>query len=298
MGSRYYRNFAESTRYVVHYIDVDERWEFQHWFDRIQPAAVVWNYYPSTLWWLSDELIDALRPQAKQVAIFHEVDISGKGFDLILHQDPNPPSSVDFPYFPLPRSIPAYDIDNPADVFPSSIPRFGSFGFGIGGKGFDDVVRKVCAEYDEAAIHLHIPFAHFGDADGTGARAHAANARAALSKAGVTLTIDHDEWAEVVLLDWLASNTCNCFFYHPHHGRGISGTLDYSLAVKRPLAITHSEQFRHVWSIDDSFTVEQHSLHEIIARGSEPTDKFRSLWSREALVKSFEAALESIGVEP
>lgn len=300
-GSRYYRNLAESKKYACHYIDVETQGEVEHWFNVIQPAAIVWNFYSgATMPWCSGELIGHYQTKSRQLAIYHELDLSDKPFDLVLHQDPNPSEKDDFPHWSLPRSIPRYE----NHVALGEIPRFGSFGFGLGGKGFDDVVKRVCAEYDEAHIHLHIPYAHFGDANGESARAHAANARQAWIASGksrVTLEIDHEFWQEEVLLDWLAHNTCNCFFYHEHYGRGISGTLDYALAVERPLAITHSWQFRHVWGIDDSFCVDgdhPKTLHDIIAMGTAPTDKFREMWSREAFVASFEAALESIGVMP
>lgn len=295
MGARYYQNLAESKRYNFWYIDVDERAEFEYWLDQIAPAAVVYNFYPSTLWWLSNELINRLRPRCKQIGIYHEVDIRDKGFDLIVHQDPNPSEKDDFPHWSLPRSIPRYTPNPPH--FDGEMPRFGSFGFGLGGKGFARLVRQVAQEYDVARIHLHIPFAHFGDAGGVAAHAHADEAmKEAEGKPGIFLTVDHDWWSEDRLLEWLAGNTCNAFLYDEHYGRGISGTLDYALAVRRPLAITRSWQFRHVWGVDDSFCIENASLRQIVERGTAPTDKFRTMWSREAFVASFETALESLGV--
>ena len=34
------------------------------------------------------------------------------------------------------------------------------------------------------------------------------------------------------------------------HGRGISSTIDYDISVKRPLAISDSYMFRHIYSHD------------------------------------------------
>lgn len=297
-GSRYYRNLAETKKFETFYVDVDEYDEYASWYNEIKPAAIVWNMYSgATMPWCSREVIDEHRAECKQIGIYHELDISDKNFDLILHQNPFP--TDDFPNWALPRSLPLYT-PTPFN-YEDEPPRFGSFGFGLGGKGFARLVKMVQDEYDHACIHLHIPFAAFGDADGTSARAHAYQARNVVYKPGIQLTIDHQFWPEEQLLEWLAGNTCNAFLYDPHEGRGISGTTDYALAVRRPLAITHSHQFRHVWSVDDSFCVDgdhPKSLHDIIAAGTEPTDKFRSLWSREAFVASFEAALESIGVMP
>ncbi len=295
MGSRYYRNLAESEKYECFYIDVDRRDEYEDWANRLLPAAVVFNFYSgATMPWLSNDLVAQHRADYKQLCIYHELPLEGKGFDLILQQDPT--STDSFAHWSLPRSIPVFD----RPVYPhSDMPRFGSFGFGLGGKGFAELVRMVNLEYDEAIIHLHIPFAAFGDEYGVAAHAHAEDARRENVKPGITLTIDHDFWEEEMLLDWLAGNDCNAFLYHPHYGRGISGTLDYALAVRRPLAITHSYQFQHVWGIDESFCVDgdhPKSLHQIIGMGTGHLEKFHDLWSREAFVASFEAALESIGV--
>lgn len=290
MGSRYYRNLMETRKYETYYIDVDKYEEFEHWYNVIRPAAVIWNFYSlATMGWFSTSVLTD-RAEAKHVAIYHELPLENVGFDLILHQDPNSPDK--FAHWSLPRSIPEWN----GFTIVQTIPTFGSFGFGIGGKGFARLVRMVNEEYDVANIHLHIPFAAFGDADGKGARAHAEDARRANVKPDIQLTIDHDFWKEADLLEWLAGNDCNAFLYDPHHGRGISGTLDYALAVRRPIAITKSEQFRHVWTIEDRICVENNSLHDIIALGSKPTDKFRQMWSREAFVASFEQALESLGV--
>lgn len=292
LGSRYARNLKESQKYHVEYIDVDHAVEYLYWVDQLKPDAVVFNFYSgATMGWLSNGLINSKRDEFKQLCIYHELPLESKGFDLLLHQDPNPTDT--FPHWALPRSIPEYNANRWAD---HEIPTFGSFGFGIGGKGFDTLVKMVNAEFDEAVIRLHIPFAAFGDADGTSAKAHAENARRENVKPEIDLEIDHDFFTEDQLLNWLSFNTCNAFLYHEHYGRGIASTTDYALAVKRPLAITRSWQFRHLWSVDDSFTVEKSSLREILERGSAPTDKFREMWSRQAFVASFEAALESLGV--
>lgn len=292
MGSRYYRNLSESQHYNCFYIDIDQLDEYLYWFNQIKPAAVVWNYYSTaTMPWLTQEIIKSKQSESRQLAIYHELPLESLGFDLILHQDPNPPDDT-FPNWALPRSIPVYD----KEVILNSIPKFGSFGFGLGGKGFDRVVETVNREYDKAEIHFHIPFAYFGDTDGRLAKSLAKKILSIETKPNINVSVDHEWWEEDQLLDWLASNTCNCFFYEPQYGRGISGTTDYALAVKRPLAITHSWQFRHLWTLTDSFCIENHSLREIVARGSSSTDRFRKLWSREAFVKSFEDALGSLGI--
>lgn len=293
LGKRYYDAFRESKRYIVDYIDVDERHEFEYWFNELRPSAVIWNFYSGqTMYWLANEVIENHRAEAKQIGIYHELDLSSKGFDLLLHQ--NPITTDNFPHWKLPRSIPEYN----TIFIPPEITTFGSFGFGLAGKGFDTLVERVNKEYDRALVRLHISYAAFGDPTGSGAQWWIDESRKRITKPGIELEVTTDFWPEEQLLDWLAHNTCNAFFYGANHGRGIASTLDYAIAADRPLAITRSEQFRHIWSIDDSFLVENQTLQQIIDRGSAPLEQFRRMWSREALIDSFEQALMSLGVMP
>lgn len=291
MGARYYEVLKLTQKYQCFYIDVDERWECEHWMNELKPAAVVFNFYSgATMHWLSNEMIDSHRNDFKQLCIYHELDLMTKGFDLLLHQDPD--STDPFPHWKLPRCIPDFPITYPEP----EIATFGSFGFGLGGKGFGTLVKMVNEQYDEALVRLHIPFAAFGDADGKGARSWVASARELITKQGIELEVTHDFWDEPTLLDWLARNTCNAFLYDGNYGRGISGTVDYSLGVRRPIAITKSYQFKHVWMKDESFCVENKTLPEIIAMGTDHLEKFHDLWSQQNLIRSFEQALESLGV--
>lgn len=266
----------------MYYIETNQEWEFDHWRNELKPDIIVYNFYFSgvTMPWLSDYKIALLRGQYKQICLYHEGDVFSKGFDLILHQDP---SNTDPRYFAMSRPIPEYD-----RVWRDPIlPTFGTFGFGLGGKGFTRVVETVQAEYDTAIIRMNIPFAHFGDANGDGARHWAALCRNIITKPGIELRITHDMLPEEELLDFLAQNTCNCFFYDHNGGRGISGTTDYALAVKKPIAITQSDQFHHLWSRDRRMLIEEHTLHEIINRGSLYLRQFHELWNTDILIQDF-----------
>ncbi len=253
------------------YIETNEAWECQHWINQLTPDIIVFNFYThATMPWLDQGFLD--RQSAKKLCLFHEVPI-GLIFDGIVHQDPSDPKPPG--WYHISRPIPVYN-----NTFKEpEIPTFGSFGFGLGGKGFDRIVRQVQEEYDEAIIRINIPFAEFGDADGRGARDWAASAKGNLSKSSIRLDISHAFFEERDLLDFLAQNTCNCFFYDENYGRGISGTLDYALAVDRPIAITKSWQFKHFWKLSDHCLIESHSLRDIAAAGTDPLRVYKDLWN-------------------
>lgn len=276
------------SRYDCHYREADSLADFQRWHDQIKPAIVVYNFYTgATMPWLSPDVVRAHRAYHKQACIFHEVPLDSMGFDLILCQDPTEPARPG--WVNLTRPIPTFSgqVSNP------SLPTFGSFGFGLGGKGFTRLVDSVGAEYDRAVIRLNIPYAAFGDRYGRGAQDWAAACRQ-LAKPGIELVITHDLLPQDELLQWLSEHTANCFLYDINYGRGISGTLDYALAAGKPIAITQSWQFKHIWTIDDSMCVEHHSIRDIVAMGTDRLQPFREMWSDYNLTECFDNAFDQL----
>lgn len=288
-GSRLFSYPLNSEKYNCFYIDIDNSQEFEHWANYTQPQIVVYNFYTgATMPWLSPEFVRSHRSRFKQASIFHEVPLDSMGFDMLLHQDP---TNTDNKYVNLTRPIPLY---TPPIREVSSVPIISSFGFGLGGKGFSRLCEAVNVQFDEAIIRLNIPFAAFGDADGTGAKNWALDCRKRVSKPGISLHITHDLMAESVLLDWLNESTINCFFYDENYGRGISGTLDYSLAARKPIGITRSYQFQHIWQIDTSFLIENKTLPEIISMGTSHLNKFHDMWSSNNLIACFDRAFDQL----
>jgi hypothetical protein len=290
-GKRTMQVGMKSTQYQSYYIDIDRVEELHHWINELAPAAIVYNYYPGTMGWLSASVINSYRHRCKQLGMFHEVPIDSLGFDLMLHQDP---TNEDTRYVNLTRQIPDYG--RKAPYLPGDI-IISSFGFGLGGKGFTRLVEIAAQQCPGCTVRLNIPFAAFGDSTGQGARQWADACRQLLSADATTkLVITHELWPEEQLVQWLGESTINCFFYDQNYGRGISGTLDYSLAARRPIAITKSWQFKHVWSVDDSFLIENKTLPEIIAMGTQHLDKFHVMWSEENLIRCFEEAFRRVDV--
>lgn len=291
-----YQLFKHLTAPVVasndnyHYIETNEEWEHDHWINILQPEIVVYNYYFSgvTMGWLTDSKIASQRGRFKQICLYHEGNVDNKGFDLILHQNP---VNEDTRYFNLPRHIPEF---KPPIITGGYIqPTIGTFGFGLGGKGFTRVVETVMNEYSAAVIRMNIPFAHFGDANGDGARSWASACRSiAASNPEIRLYITHDLLPEDKLLQWLYVNDINCFFYDDNIGRGISSTIDYALAVKKPIAITKSWQFKHIWN--DKILIEQNTLRGIIHQGIEPLQEYYDKWNKVALINAFNTAFEKV----
>ncbi|HTX19073.1 MAG TPA: hypothetical protein VMG34_10475 [Bacteroidota bacterium] len=257
------------------------------------PSAIIYNYHPITMGWLGKGIVK-LR-NVPNIGIIHEVHQSeadaatNKFFDYFIAPDPtlllrNPL------VFKTGRFVPRFEGRSP---LPAG-PVIGSFGFGTPGKGFDRLVLRVQEEYDEATIRLHIPFATFGDADGAHARAIAEQCRSLVKKPGVRLVVDHDFMEDRQLLEFLSQNTLNAFLYDQNSGRGISSVIDYALAVRRPIAITRSNMFRHILHAEPSICVEDRSLRDIAASGFEPLLPFSEDWSVANLLWDYERIVRMV----
>ncbi len=283
----------KSTKYSFVYAECSSPEEFFADINNIKPSAIIYNFHPSTLPWLSKEMLDSIK--VPHISVIHEVtqtladSVKNSPFQYYTAPDPTliPNNPIVFktgrlilPYvnkYPLPQ-----------------IPTIGSFGFGLSGKGFERVIHAVQQEYDQAHIRLHIPFAAFGDADGAKATAIAQRCQSLLVKPGIKLSLSHEFLSEDQLLDFLAQNTVNAFFYETHEGRGISSTIDYALAVQRPIAITKSTMFRHLFSAKPSICIEDSSLKQIINNGITPLMPFYTEWSESNLIKEYERIMNGI----
>jgi hypothetical protein len=257
------------------------------------PGAIIYNYHANTVPWIRRGLIG--RHRGPHLGLMHEFtqqdadQFDDSLFDAAIVADPslllrNPL------VFKTGRLVPRYE--NRQSL--PAVPRIGSFGFGTPGKRFEHLVARVQEEFDEAVIALNIPFATFADPDGASARAIAERCRSAITKPGIRLEIDHKYLSNVEVLDFLARNSLNAFFYEAQDGRGVSSTIDSALAVGRPIAVTRSSMFRHVHHVRPSIIVDNQRLTDIIGRGIAPIAGLVAEWTAENLVWDYERALTSV----
>lgn len=265
---------------------------------KYDPRAIIYNWYPSTMGWARDNLLRGY-PNIKHIGIFHEVP-NPKSMEYIVLEDPTATNST-----PVFTTVPGRVFKTGRYLFPyegghtePDHPVIGSFGFGFGNKGYLQVVRAVIDDFaddSKVTIRLHMPFATFGDANGQSSRQQAyICAQELVGHSNIQLEVTHDFWDTQKLLRWLASNTINCFFYEHMYGRGISSCIDYALSVERPIAISRSYMFRHIYDAKPSICIEHKNLKKIIAQGLEPLLPYKLRWTRENLRKDYENMLMEI----
>ena len=93
-------------------------------------------------------------------------------------------------------------------------------------------------------------------------------------------------------MNWLAGNSVNCFFYDEFRGRGISSVIDFALSARRPIAISHSNMFRHIKDASPTILIEQSSLKKIIANGIDPLRPFLDRWNDVDLTAGYDNAID------
>ncbi len=265
--------------------------------ERLRPAAVIYNYYPSLMAWLTTEVTRQIR--VPQLAIFHEcyqqaVDgVKNELFDYYIAPDPTL----------LPRNPIVFQVGRPLSEYENhfplpEVPTIGSFGFGLQGKGFERVIEIVQNEYDHAHLRLHITSSPIADPDGTQSARTLQACQSLISKPGIKLTITQDFLDHEQVLNFLAQNTANVFLYDPYPGRGLSSATDYALAVHRPIALSRSFMFRHLQFITPSICIDDRSLREIIASGDAVLDAPRQQWSQQKVAANYERIIDEALARP
>lgn len=308
-----------SNRYQFVPIECSSLAELQTAIAEHKPSAIIYNYMPAVMPWVATEIAPTMyisniaSIKIPQIGIIHDVtqyvadtatnyknkfffnfqySLINSLFDFYIAPDPtllllNPI------VFKTGRLIPSYQNNFPLQ----SKPVIGSFGFGTPNKGFDKIIQLVQQEYNEALLRFNIPAADFGDKYGDNARAIAEKCKALISKSGIQIQITHDFLEDKAILDFLAQNTVNVFLYEDKNDRGLSSTIDYALAVQRPVAVSDSVMFRHLFDVEPPVCITRSNLRTISQNGFAPLQKHYNEWNAENLLWEYERILDSVFVK-
>jgi hypothetical protein len=287
-------SLGKSSVYDFVYVECSSPVELDEAIKKNHPKGIIYNYYHSTMPWLNSAITG--RYNIAQYAIMHEVtqeeadNAIAEMFDGFMCPDPTLAENKEFIY-KTPRLIPTYcNYQNIPDI-----PTIGSFGFGFHDKGFERLVDIAQKEFDRIRIRIHMPFNDIVDKDGKEyALKTAQRCRDILTNRNVDLQIDHSYFDKPQLLDFLAGNTVNAFFYDINKHRGISSVIDSALAVRRPIAITKCGMFRHVVNTRPSICIEDSDFKTIINNGIAPLVPYYNDWSEAAFIKRYEEILDNV----
>lgn len=305
-----------SRRYEFVYIECASLEELLKSVSLNKPAAIIYNYHPSTMPWVVTKIFPKLYKsnvssiRIPQLGIIHEITQHSSDFatayrNKFLFGNSNKLVNSLFDFYIA--ADPTLLLKNPL-VYKTgrlikkyqnnfSLPpeiTIGSFGFATANKGFEKIVELVQQEFDKAVIRFNIPFAYFGDRNGVNAKKIEENCKALIKKTDIKLIITNDFLTSEELLNFLAKNTVNIFLYEDENSRGISSVIDYALSVCRPVALSNSVMFRHMLNTKPSICVNNNDLKTIIQNGFAPIQRYHDEWSSENLVWDYERIINSI----
>ena len=306
-----------SKKYNFVKAECDSLKELKEAISKHNPQAIIYNYTPSSMGWLTSRAFKSVVKnniadiKAIQVGIIHEAtqkvadNATAYRNKFIIKEPSKKVINSIFDYYIA--SDPTLLLQNPlvyktgrlieeykTTAVSPEIPTIGSFGFGTFNKDFQGLVKRVQDEFDEAIINLNIPFAHYGDSDGSRAKQIAAECKTIITKPKITLNISHDYLNKEQLFDFLSKNSLNVFLYKDGPDRGISSVIDYAIAVKRPIAVSNCSMFRHILKANPSVCVDSASLKEILNNGFQPLEKLSTGWDKECLTWEYERILDSV----
>lgn len=264
------------------YHEVETEWEYCQLLDNNQYSAVIYNYYPLTMPWLNQHTI---RHSPENIGILHECEPAF--FDKKIRIDPTAIETTHVYNIPRPliQNIPPTDDKCDLADFQEFVsyrdgdtPIFGTFGFGFTNKGVPKIVQMINEQYEKAIIKMLITCADFGG-DYMTIQQICDACFQEKTKAGISVMICTHFVSEHDLLLFLQSNTMNIFLYDFMGGRGISSTIDYALSVKRPIGISDSYMFLHIYT--DDICLYKNPIHKCMENSMPHCEKFLSLYSHE-----------------
>ena len=274
------------------------------------PEMIFYNYHEGTigpncggmgvnLLPIIPEIKRAL-PRVVHMGFIHEIGESQVGsildrFDFGVCSDPSF-KNTGSRMFKTGRIVPKYENRYPLP----KLPVIGSFGFGCAHKGYERLVKMVQDQFNEATIRINMAI-HTHDPNGNIVRNRAKECRKMLTKPGIRLEITHDFMPQEGLIDFLAKNSMNAFLYDDSIRvaadggvRGVSSTVDFALAAKRPIAVSKSSMFRHVANAVPSIIADDTSLSTIMNNGLMPLEKFYKEWTTEKVKDEYTAILNHV----
>lgn len=318
-GKDVFNAISQSEKYKFVKIECETLKELKDSISTHKPAAIIYNYHPDVMTWLCTKTTKGAYQnhiagiKCPQIGIIHEItqhiadSATGNPSSLFLG-DPKKKLNSLFDFyiaadptllllnpivFKTGRLVSSFKDSNAAPE--KNIPVIGSFGFATANKGFEELVKQVQKEFDEAVIRINMPSAYFGDREGTNAKRIAEECRNIIQKKGIRLEISHDFLEEKnEMLNFLSGNSLNAFFYQDKGGRGLSSALDNALAVKKPIAVSNCPMFRHILQAKPSVCIENLSLKEILKNGFSPLDKLATEWNEENLMWEYERIMNTI----
>ena len=246
-------------------------------------AVYLFNWHPGTN-------LGILNPQSLQwlggvsMGILHDPYHDPPFFTVKLRLDPTFEDRP--PHYGLPRILEEFTFENRA---PDRV-TVGSWGFGLGHKNYQRVITLVESQLKGALIHLHLPYSDWCDAQGIGAHTIADECKRLARFNEVQVSHEYLDFADFVR--WAGGHSVNIFTCAENIVAGISSCTDIALMAKRPIGVSKSMMYKHIYS--ERTCLERNTLLSLIGADQTHLDAYRQRWSPQTFREKIRLALSTI----
>jgi hypothetical protein len=295
-GKMCYDCLVQSKNYSLDYVELSE----QNRTIATNYDFYIFNYHFTRMSWLDTRFIKNL-PGFKATIVLEMSQnspfdcVSPDDFDAYIVLDPTCKHFKKNVYaFSRPLDIAL----NATNVYQSSdIPVIGTFGLSFSDKGFDEVIKAVNEEFEDAIIKINVPKSD--NVTSTTLNEFKSLVASFNIKKGIKIEISDHYFSKEELIDWCAQNTLNVFLYNRRVGNGLSATTDQAIASGRPLAVSTNPTFRHIHTYITPYPYL--SLKGSIETTIPIVKKIQQDWSPSRFILQFEEVLnenhiKSIGI--
>ena len=282
-GKRVYELSSKSYKVNYFYRIVSNREDYLNVLQQVNPDFIIYNYHFNRMPWLLETDITENK-KVKHYFIYHDGSIMNI-YDKYLMFGDYSPHGKNIPEdkkIILPRPLFNYSGDYPEN----KVFTIGSFGFAFSNKGFPELVRLVNETLSEAVINIHLTSPYFGDTVNHVLSDIMDQCRKNNKNPNIKLNLFTNFVDDTEVIKFLAGNDINILNYEKYPIPSLSSASDYLLSVKRPIAITNHEIFRHI--VQDDLLLEKNSIRSIWERGTKPLQKYYDMWSQEKFVSEME----------
>lgn len=286
--------------YNVEIFYTDDKQAAQNKIQEMRPDVTILNFHPGVNPWMENLMLRELYPDMKNFCIvWDKANQFAEKWNPYTH--PVWQYMLTFEDNAV-ENEGVFRINHVLPVHPTvqyeekSIPVIGWQGFPAPWKGVHRIALQVQHEFDEAIIRLHMPDGFFTHPKNVYGPQILQQVNSIITKPGIKVEVSNDWLDEQGIVNWLAQNTVNCYFYDYLDGAGMSGSIDYAIAAKRPIAITKSHQFKTYWNLQPTILIEQSSLRQIIANELQPWQPIYKRFTKEQIWEDFNKIFNRIGL--
>lgn len=293
-GIRLFGILQESTNTNFIYCEASSYAAVVSHIEKSNPKYAIYNYTDALMPWAAD--VVAKYSSITHLGMCHDVTqdqiIRGEKdqfFNYRIALDPTLKTTSKWftSVRPLFETIIAENPSNP-------VPVIGSFGFYFPHKNFNTILNLVFSQFEEAKINLHITEAYFSDPyvkqEFVNFKEYIKHVNSIKeSKIKISLSTDFISDSDQVKL--LSKNDVNIFPYSQNYGSGPSSAIDYAISAGRPIMISDSYQFRHVYNRLPNLQV---PIVDVIKSGNAEILKLQNEWSRKTLLSQYEGIINEL----